>query len=69
LINGMIDTYFLVKDGVKQNWELELERVRLIAEGKLVHDGVGLSDLLSSIQQIETATEQVAKCNKKIANL
>ncbi len=52
-------------DGVKQNWELELERARLIAESKLVHDEVGLSDLLLSISQIETATEQVAKCNKK----
>jgi hypothetical protein len=54
-----------VTDGVKQNWELELERARLIAESKLVHDEVGLSDLLLSISQIETATEQVAKCNKK----
>jgi hypothetical protein len=35
LIHGMVDQHFLLADSLKQDWELELAKARLIAEGKV----------------------------------
>jgi len=66
LIHGMVDQHFLLADSLKQDWELELAKARLIAEGKDYHEQY---DLLCGIEKVETAREHMYKQADKIGHL